>query len=329
MLDKQLSVGPLSLNIADLGLTDEIQDKLDLFPKIIKAIVAMYIIAAVFIVLSFFGSCAAIALINKSGGRSIIKINLGVAFAAFLFLLIGNAIVTAGGYEVVGKVKTLGEKFGLSAKGGDKFLALSWAPFVLMSLALIYWAWEIVFGEKRRAEKVEFNCIGEVKNFSGSSQDGSRSFDSDSSNGNFDQPPLYAGSDYHESSQYHNQNPLQYNQDPSQYHNQDLSQHQYPQPPDSFEEYPTSDYEQSSGPVPSHTQNDYRQQADPRQPWPAEERQGSTGNHGGLSPTGNEGPMHRISLNSDGVSPVSPGAGLGQYPANRLSPGGRYQNSGR
>lgn len=328
MLDKQLGVGPLSLNIADLGLTDEIQDKLDLFPKIIKAIVAMYIIAAVFIVLSFFGSCAAIALVNKSGGRSIIKINLGLAFAAFLFLLIGNAIVTAGRHEVVSKVKTLGEKFGLSAKGGDKFRALSWAPFVLMSLALIYWAWEIVFGEKKRADmrpdedSSELYCRGEIKskNFSGSSQDGSRSFDSDSSNGNFVQPPLYAGSDYPESSQYHNQ-------DPSQYHNQDPSQYQYPQPPDSFEEYPTSDYEQSSGP--SHTQNDYRQQADPRQPWPAEERQGSTGNHGDLSPIGNEGPMHRISLNSYCVSPVSPGAGLGQNPANSLSPDGRYQYSGR
>lgn len=164
MLDKQLGVGPLSLNIAGLGFTDEIQDKLDLVPQIIKAIVAMYIITAVFIILSLFGSCAAIVLINKPrGGGGIIKINLGLTVVALVFLFIGNMVTTLGGKKVVGEVRTLGEKFGLSAKIGDKFLWLSWAAFVLMLLAVCYWLYELVFGEKKRAKEEEPWCRGEVE----------------------------------------------------------------------------------------------------------------------------------------------------------------------
>lgn len=150
MLDKQLGVGPFQLNLADLGLTNDIQDKLDDVPKIIQAIVAMYIIGAIFVLLSLFGSCGAIALIPNAAGRTIVMGNLGLAGVAVFFLLIGNLITTIGSGVVVEKVTDLGDDIGLSAVRGGKFLALSWGAFVLMLLTMFYWVYEF-FAEKQRA----------------------------------------------------------------------------------------------------------------------------------------------------------------------------------
>ncbi|KAG6360873.1 hypothetical protein INS49_011940 [Diaporthe citri] len=159
LLDKQLSVGPLKLNIADLGLTDDIQDKLDDVPKIIQSIVAMYIIAAIFIILALFGSCGAIALIPNSAGRNIVMGNLGLAGVAVFFLLIGNLITTIGSGVVVDKVTDLGDKFGLSAVRGGKFMALSWGAFAVMLLVVFYWVYEF-FAEKKRGSDEHNRAIG-------------------------------------------------------------------------------------------------------------------------------------------------------------------------
>jgi hypothetical protein len=159
LLDKQLGVGPLQLNLADLGLTGDIQDKLDDVPKIIQAIVAMYIIAAIFVLLSLFGSCGAIALIPNSAGHTIVMGNLGLAGTAVFFLLIGNLITTIGSGVVVDKVTDLGGSIGLSAVRGGKFMALSWAAFALMLLVVFYWVYEF-FAEKQRTSAAHDRAIG-------------------------------------------------------------------------------------------------------------------------------------------------------------------------
>jgi hypothetical protein len=159
LLDKQLGVGPFQLNLADLGLTNDIQDKLDDVPKIIQAIVAMYIIAAIFVLLSLFGSCGAIALIPNSAGRTIVMGNLGLAGVAVFFLLIGNLITTIGSGVVVDKVTDLGDDIGLSAVRGGKFMALSWGAFTLMLLTVFYWVYEF-FAEKKRGSAAHDRAIG-------------------------------------------------------------------------------------------------------------------------------------------------------------------------
>ncbi|KAJ0117293.1 sur7 protein [Diaporthe amygdali] len=159
LLDKQLSVGPFSLNLADLGLTNDIQDKLDDVPKIIQAIVAMYIIAAIFIALSLFASIGAIALIPNSAGSKIVMGNLGLAGVALFFLLVGNLITTIGSGKVVEKVTELGDGIGLSAVRGGKFIALSWAAFALMLLVVFYWIYEF-FAEKQRGSDAHNRAIG-------------------------------------------------------------------------------------------------------------------------------------------------------------------------
>ncbi|KAI3401091.1 hypothetical protein diail_236 [Diaporthe ilicicola] len=159
LLDTQLGVGPFSINLADLGLTEDIQDKLNDVPKIIQAIVAMYIIAAIFIFLSMAGSFGAVALIPNSAGSKIVMGNLGLAGVALFFLLIGNLVTTIGSGQVVEKVSELGDKIGLSAVRGGKFLALSWAAFVLMLLVVFYWCYEF-FAEKQRGSDAHNRAIG-------------------------------------------------------------------------------------------------------------------------------------------------------------------------
>lgn len=159
LLDTQLGVGPFSLNLADLGLTEDIQDKLNDVPKIIQAIVAMYIIAAIFIFLSIAGSFGAVALIPNSAGNKIVMGNLGLAGVALFFLLIGNLVTTIGSGQVVEKVTELGDKIGLSAVRGGKFMALSWAAFGLMLLVVLYWCYEF-FAEKQRGSDAHNRAIG-------------------------------------------------------------------------------------------------------------------------------------------------------------------------
>ncbi|ROV93503.1 hypothetical protein VSDG_06807 [Cytospora chrysosperma] len=158
LLDHELNVGPLSLNLADLGFTKGIQEKLDDIPKVIKAIVSMYIIAALCIGLTFFTSIGAVLLIPKSG-KIIVLANLGLAGLAVLFLLIGNLITTVGSNKVVEAVTSLGNGIGLYAQQGGKFIAITWATFALMLLSVFYWAYEF-FAQKKRGSAQHNRAIG-------------------------------------------------------------------------------------------------------------------------------------------------------------------------
>lgn len=163
LLDHELSVGPFSLNLADLGFTEDIQSGLDIIPKAIKAIVAMYIIAAIFIGLNFFASIGAAILIPKSG-VILATANLGLAGFAVLFLLVGNLITTIGSSKVVDEVTEHGNGIGLYAERGSKFIAMTWATFALMLLCVFYWAYEF-FAQRKRVSQVEIEKIRDTMVF--------------------------------------------------------------------------------------------------------------------------------------------------------------------
>lgn len=144
------------MNLADLGFTKDIQDKLNDIPKVIQAIVAMYIIAAISIGLTLVASIGAIFLVGgpNSSGRIIVMSNLGLAGIAVFFLLIGNLITTVGSNKIVEKVTKVGNGIGLYAEQGNKFIALTWATFALMVLAVVYWIYELLAEKKRGSEAI-------------------------------------------------------------------------------------------------------------------------------------------------------------------------------
>lgn len=82
--------------------------------------------------------------------------NLGLAGFAVLFLLAGNLITTIGSREVVKVVTEHGNKIGLYAEQGSKFMAMTWATLALMLLAVFYWVYEF-FAQKKRNAQLELS----------------------------------------------------------------------------------------------------------------------------------------------------------------------------
>lgn len=148
LFDHELSVGPLDLNLADLGFTKDLQKEFDHIPKILLAMAVIYILAIGFTGLSFFASVAAVALIPKQA-RTITLANLGIAVLAVLLLLAGNLITTMGAKPAAHKIDDIGKRIGLRAYSGDKFIAMAWAAFALMVVAAGYWGWELSRSGKR------------------------------------------------------------------------------------------------------------------------------------------------------------------------------------
>ena len=150
MLDKELSVGPLNISISDLGITDELQDKLDDLPKLFQALAIMYILGVAFSGLAILAAAAAFFII-PSGGRKIPLANLLIAALAMLFLLVGSLLTTVGVKKVQEEIKKRGgDEIGLEVQLSSKFEALSWAAFALMALAMFYWVYETVTAHRRR-----------------------------------------------------------------------------------------------------------------------------------------------------------------------------------
>lgn len=171
MLNHSLSVGPFQLDLADIGLVQDVVDTIDsamhTLTSCIEAILAMYIIACLFIGASMVLSVWAVFALTwttepgvhktVSGRTKNIALysNLATAYFGTGFLLIGNLVTTIGGKYVVEKVREHGEEFGLYAYRGSKFLAISWAAFALVLIAAMLWTfqWATCFLERRAREK--------------------------------------------------------------------------------------------------------------------------------------------------------------------------------
>lgn len=171
MLNQSLNVGPFQLDLADIGIAQDVVDTIDsamhILNQCLEAILAMYIIACIFIGASMVLSVWAVFALTwttepgvhktVSGRTKNIALysNLATAYIATLFLFIGNMVTTLGGKYVVEKIREHGEEFGLYAYRGSKFLALSWAAFALVLIAAALWTfqWFTCFLERRAREK--------------------------------------------------------------------------------------------------------------------------------------------------------------------------------
>lgn len=148
-VDHELSVGPMKLNLADLGFTKDLQDEFNKIPHLLMALAVIYILAVGLTGLSFFGSVAALGLISSAKARIVIMANLGLAGLAAILLLIGSLTTTVGAKGAADKIDDLGKDIGLRASAGGKFLGLTWAALGLMVIAAGYWGWEFTQSKKR------------------------------------------------------------------------------------------------------------------------------------------------------------------------------------
>ncbi|KUI73509.1 hypothetical protein VM1G_09089 [Cytospora mali] len=154
MLDKELSIGPFNLSLSDLGITDDLQSKLNDLPKLFEALAAMYILSVAFSGLAILGSAAGLFYVSSTG-RKVIIANFVIASLAMLFLLVGSLLTTVGGSEAKKEIKKKGgDDIGLVMNLGKKFEAITWAAFAMMLLATFYWVYEFIVATRARRRGV-------------------------------------------------------------------------------------------------------------------------------------------------------------------------------
>jgi hypothetical protein len=162
------------LNLAKLGVTQDLQDKLNEIPAVLVLLALPYLLGAGFsglsIILSFLGLSRFDSArrsperdVEKSGAGSgrrgrggwkrgffLALVNCGVAFCAALALGVGSGITTIEMEHIANAINDYGNKFGLYAVTSAPFKRMTWAAFALMAAAMLYWAFETVMSCTRR-----------------------------------------------------------------------------------------------------------------------------------------------------------------------------------
>jgi hypothetical protein len=162
VLDREISVGPLDLNAADIPIPDDISDAVTYVNKFLLSIFVLFCIGAGFTGLSFLGSIAALSIgtlgksragSTKTGpSRSMALINAILSGLAALALMAGAAITTAVAKKGQEQINDKGAEVGISANAGTKFIIITWVSFAAMFVALLYW---IVAGIRGRKSSVQ------------------------------------------------------------------------------------------------------------------------------------------------------------------------------
>lgn len=136
ILDKELTAGPVKLNLANIKWPDSIQETLDDINQAILGVFVIYAIGAGFSGLAFLSSILALW---KPDLRRVVLANFVISSLGFLSLLIGSIVVTVAANKGVKDLNKAGEKVGLSATTGTKFYTLSWISTSFMGIVALFW----------------------------------------------------------------------------------------------------------------------------------------------------------------------------------------------
>lgn len=165
LLNRSLAAGPFQLDLADVGLAQDVVQSIDAataaLAGCVRAVLAMYILAAASAALSACFSVWSVFAIKLTGAmfhrtkQVAIYGNLGSALAACGFLFVGSLVATLGCGKAVDEVRARGRRYGLAAYRGGRFLALSWAAFALILIVAAFWtfAWLDAVRSRRAARR--------------------------------------------------------------------------------------------------------------------------------------------------------------------------------
>lgn len=150
ILDHELGVGPFSLNLADINWPDDIQDSLDMVNDALLGLFILYVLGVGFAGLAIFGCIAAFFLNER---RSVALINLVLSTLAALCITIGSILVTVAAKKGVDKINDIGDDVGVSAKVGNKFLAITWVAAAVMLGAMFYWVTQLCMLRREKKKR--------------------------------------------------------------------------------------------------------------------------------------------------------------------------------
>ncbi|KAK8042695.1 hypothetical protein PG994_013178 [Apiospora phragmitis] len=136
VLDREIEVGPLGLNPADLKIPDGIQEVINYLNGFLLAIFVLYVIGIGFSGIVFLLCIGAITI----GPSTLFSVASAItATLAALALGIASAISTAIAKKGASEINDKGDEVGISAKAGGKFMIITWVAFGAIVIALISW----------------------------------------------------------------------------------------------------------------------------------------------------------------------------------------------
>lgn len=153
LIDRELSVGPARLNLADIGFPSEISEHVETVNNVLKACAILYILGVAFTGAGMLLSAATLAADTSPPRKLFAFLNLLIAILAILVLLATSILVTVGGRKAVEKINEYGAEVGLVAIAGSGFMTLSWVAFALAAAAGLFYLVDAVRAIKGRGRK--------------------------------------------------------------------------------------------------------------------------------------------------------------------------------
>ncbi|KAI0007998.1 hypothetical protein F4779DRAFT_589021 [Xylariaceae sp. FL0662B] len=150
MLYREIELGPLDINPADIPIPEKIQQTVDFVNNFLLTTFVFYVLASGFTGLSVLSCIVALTLKRRSMGTGTAIVNVFLAAMAVLTLAIGSAIATGVSKKGVAEINDAGDEVGISAIEGTKLMTISWVAFAVMFATLLFWSLACCFPCWRR-----------------------------------------------------------------------------------------------------------------------------------------------------------------------------------
>lgn len=153
-LERELNETGHDIDLSDLGWPDEVDDGIRALEVASNAMFVLYCIGIAF---AFIALIAALASVFFSGRLSAC-VNIIVDVIAFLAVGIASGIATAIAVKAADIINDKGNRIGISAQKGNKFLILTWVATTLLFVASIVWCVDcFTGGRKNRVRKGSYH----------------------------------------------------------------------------------------------------------------------------------------------------------------------------
>lgn len=147
MLQRELNEsGHGNINLTDLGWPDEVDDAIHALEVVSNAMFVLYCIG-----IAFAGLALISALISVFfSGRLSAFVNIVIDLIAFLAVGIASALATAIAVKAARIINDKGDRVGISAQKGNKFMILTWVATGCLFVASLVWCFDCVVGRRNK-----------------------------------------------------------------------------------------------------------------------------------------------------------------------------------
>jgi hypothetical protein len=147
MLQRELNAsGHENINLTSLGWPSEVDDAVHALKVAANAMFVLYCIGIAFAALALVAAVVSVFF----EGRLSAFVNIVIDLVAFLAVGVASAIATAFAVKAAKVVNDKGERVGISAQKGNKFLILTWVATGVLLVASLVWCFDCVVGRRRR-----------------------------------------------------------------------------------------------------------------------------------------------------------------------------------